>query len=112
MGAGGAEAGIDINEQKKLYISGGNIFGIGGRFDGTLGSTTQGIVSTTGSVTANSTVSISSGSTAIATFVMPPYSYNNGTILVSAPGMQSGSSYTLNWGSGSQTVTASNTVNC
>ena len=111
MGAGGAEAGIDINEQKKLYISGGNIFGIGGRFDGTLGSTTQGIVSTTGSVTANSTVSISSGSTAIATFVMPPYSYNNGTILVSAPGMQSGSSYTLNLGSGSQTVTASNTVN-
>ena len=111
MGAGGAEAGIDINEQKKLYISGGNIFGIGGRFDGTLGSTTQGIVSTSGSVTANSTVSISSGSTAIATFVMPPYSYNNGTILVSAPGMQSGSSYTLNLGSGSQTVTASNTVN-
>jgi hypothetical protein len=42
---------------------------------------------------------------------MPPYSYNNGTILVSAPGMQSGSSYTLNLGSGSQTVTASNTVN-
>jgi len=111
MGAGGAEAGIDINEQKKLYISGGNIFGIGGRFDGTLGSTTQGIVTTSGSVSANSTVSIASGSTTLVSFTMPPYSYNNGTILISAPGMESGSSYTLNLGSTSTTVTASNTIN-
>ena len=110
MGAGGAEAGIDINEQKKLYISGGNIFGIGGRFDGSLGSTTQGIVTTTGSVSANSTVTISSGSTTLASFTMPPYSYNNGTILVSAPGMSSGSSYTLSLGSQSVSVTASNTI--
>jgi len=111
MGAGGAEAGIDINEQKKLYISGGNIFGIGGRFDGSLGSTTQGIVTTSGSVSANSTVTIANGSTTLASFNMPPYSYNNGTILVSAPGMQSGSSYTLNLGSTSTTVTASNSIN-
>ncbi len=111
MGAGGAEAGIDINEQKKLYISGGNIFGIGGRFDGSLGSTTQGIVTTSGSVSANSTVTIANGSTTLASFNMPPYSYNNGTILVSAPDMQSGSSYTLNLGSTSTTVTASNTIN-
>ena len=111
MGAGGAEAGIDINEQKKLYISGGNIFGIGGRFDGSLGSTTQGIVTTSGSVSANSTVTIANGSTTLASFTMPPYSYNNGTILISAPGMQSGTSYTLNLGSTSTTVTASNTIN-
>jgi hypothetical protein len=111
MGAGGAEAGIDINEQKKLYISGGNIFGIGGHFDGSLGSTTQGIVTTSGSVSANSTVTIVNGSTTLASFNMPPYSYNNGTILVSAPGMQSGSSYTLNLGSTSTTVTASNSIN-
>lgn len=111
MGAGGAEAGIDINEQKKLYISGGNIFGIGGRFDGSLGSTTQGIATVTGSVSANSTVSIVSGSTALASFTMPPYSYNNGTILISVPGMESGSSYTLNLGTSTTTVTASNTIN-
>jgi hypothetical protein len=110
MGAGGAEAGIDINEQKKLYISGGNIFGIGGRFDGSLGSTSQGIVTTSGSVTANSTVTITSGSTTLASFAMPPYSYNNGTIVVSAPDMKSGSSYTLNLGSQSVSVTASNTI--
>ena len=110
MGAGGAEVGIDINEQKRLYISGGNIFGIGGRVDGTLGSTTQGIVTTNGSVAANATVTIADGSTTLATFTMPPYSYNNGTILTSAPGMRSGSSYTLNLGSSSVSVTASNSI--
>jgi hypothetical protein len=110
MGAGGAEAGIDINEEKRLYISGGSVFGMGGRVDGSLGSTTQGIVTTTGSVSANSTVTISNGSTKLATFTMPPYSYSNGTILVTAPGMTSGSSYTLTLGTQSQTVTASNSI--
>ena len=111
MGAGGAEAGIDINEQKKLYISGTKIFGIGGRFDGSLGSTTQGIITTTGSISANGTVTISNGSTTLATFTMPPYSYNNGSIIISAPGLSNGSSYTLSLGNSSQTVTASNTIN-
>lgn len=110
FGASGAEAGIDIDEQHKIYISGGNIFGIGGRFDGNLGSTTQGIVSTTGSVAANSTVTISSGNTVLATLTMPPYSYSNGNIIVSVPGMTSGESYTLSLGSSSTTVTASNTI--
>ncbi len=110
FGASGAEAGIDIDEQHKIYISGGNIFGIGGRFDGSLGSTTQGIVSTTGSVAANGTVTISSGSTVLATLTMPPYSYSNGNIIVSVPGMTSGESYTLSLGSSSTTVTASNTI--
>lgn len=111
FGASGAEAGIDIDEQHKIYISGGNIFGIGGRFDGSLGSTTQGIVSTTGSVAANGTVTISSGSTVLATLTMPPYSYSNGNIIVSVPGMTSGESYTLSLGSSSTNVTASNTIN-
>ena len=110
FGASGAEAGIDIDEQHKIYITGGNIFGIGGRFDGNLGSTTQGIVSTTGSVAANGTVTISSGSTVLATLTMPPYSYSNGNIIVSVPGMTSGESYTLSLGSSSTNVTASNTI--
>ena len=109
FGAGGAEAGIDINEQKKLYISGGSIFGIGGRADGSLGSTTQGIISTSGSINANQTVTVSNGSTTLATFTMPPYSYNNGSILISAPGMSSGTSYTLSLAS-TVTATASNTI--
>ena len=110
MGAGGAEAGIDIDEQHKLYITGGYIFGIGGRIDGNLGSASQGIVSTSGSVTANSSVTVANGSSTIASFTMPPYSYSNGTILLSAPDMKSGTSYTLTLGSSTQTVTASSTL--
>ena len=110
FGASGAETGIDIGEQYKLDVTGGNIFGIGGRIDANLGSTTQGIVSTSASVQANSTVTVSNGSTTLATFTMPPYSYTNGTIMLSANGMQSGSSYTLTLGSTTQTVTASNTL--
>ena len=110
FGAGGAETGIDTGEQYKLYITGGNIFGIGGRIDANIGSTSQGIASTTGSVQANSTVTITSGQTTLATFTMPPYSYSSGTIMVSAPDMKSGSSYTLNLGSSSVSVTASTSV--
>ena len=110
FGASGAETGLDIDEQHKLYISGGSLFAIGGRLDGTLGSTTQGLISTSGSVQANSTVSIKSGDTTVATVTMPPYSYSNGSILITAPGLQSGSSYTLSLGSSSSTsVTAQNT---
>ena len=110
FGAGGAESGIDCGEQYKLYITGGNIFGVGGRIDANLGSTTQGIVSTTATVTANATVTVSNGSTTMATFAMPPYSYQNGTAMISTPGMNSGTSYTVNWGSSTTTVTASNSV--
>lgn len=110
FGAGGAETGIDIGEQYKLYITGGNIFGIGGRVDATLGSTTQGIVSTTASVSAGSSVTISDGSNTLATFAMPAYSYNSGAAMISAPGMTSGSSYTISFGSSSQTLTASSTI--
>ena len=110
FGTGGAEAGIDIDEAHKLYISGGNIFGIGGRFDGSLGSTTQGIISTTGSVQANGTVTVKSGNTTIVSFTMPPYGYNNGTIVISAPNLANGESYTLYLGSTSTSVEAKNTI--
>ena len=110
-GANGAEAGIDINEQKKLYISGGYIFAIGGRVDGNLGSTTQGIISATGSVSANSSVSVSNSSKTLYTFTMPPLSYSgSNTIIISTPDLSSGSSYTLTAGSSSVSVTASNTI--
>ena len=75
-GANSAEAGIDINEQKKLYITGGYLFAIGGRVDGNLGSTTQGIITASGSVSANSTVSVSNSSKTLYTFTMPPVSYS------------------------------------
>ena len=110
-GANGAEAGIDINEQKKLYISGGYIFAIGGRVDGNLGSTTQGIISATGSVSANSSISVSNGSKTLFTFTMPPVSYNGSNVMIiSTPDLSSGSTYTLTAGSSSASVTASNTI--
>lgn len=110
FGASGAESGIDVGEQNRLYISGGSIFGIGGRTDASLGSTSQGIATTTASVSANSTVTISNSGSTLATFNMPPYSYNSGTLMVSAPGMSSGSTYTLTLGSSSKSVTASSTI--
>lgn len=110
-GANGAEAGIDINEQKKLYITGGYIFAIGGRVDGNLGSTSQGIVTVSGSVSANSSVSISDSSNTLYTFTMPPVSYSgNNTIIISTPDLSSGSSYTITSGNSSASVTASDTM--
>lgn len=110
-GANGAEAGIDINEQKKLYISGGYIFAIGGRVDGNLGSTTQGIISATGSVSANSSISVSNSSKTLFTFTMPPVSYSGSNVMIiSTPDLSSGSTYTLTAGSSSASVTASNTI--
>ena len=110
-GANGAEAGIDINEQKKLYITGGYILAIGGRVDGNLGSTTQGIITATGSLSANSSISVSNGSKTLYTFNMPPVYYNgNNTIIISMPEIISGSSYTLTSGSSSVSATASNNI--
>jgi hypothetical protein len=108
-GAGGAESGIDTSERTSLYIKGGNIIGIGGRIDATLGSTTQGIVSTSGTLNANATVTVSDGSKNLATFTLPPYS-TSGTILLSTQGMTSGNSYYVNWGSQTSTVTATNSL--
>jgi len=110
-GANGAEAGIDINEQKKLYITGGNIFAIGGRVDGNLGSTSQGIITATGSLSANSSISVSNSSKTLYTFSMPPVSYSgSNVIIISTPDLSSGSSYTLTAGSSSVSVTASKTI--
>jgi len=111
FGAGGAESGIDTGEQYKLYITGGQVFGIGGRIDASYGTTndSQAYAQASGSVSATSTVTLSNGTSMLATFTMPPYNYNNGTIMVSAPGMTSGGSYTLNLGSTSQTVSGTTT---
>ena len=109
-GASGAEAGIDADESHALYITDGSLFAIGGRIDVKLGSTSQGLIQGTGSVSANATVTIANGSTTLATFTMPPYSNSNGTILMTAQGMSSGSSYTVSINGTSQNVTATNSI--
>ena len=110
FGASGAEAGIDSDESHALYISGGSLFAIGGRIDTRLGSTSQGLIQISGSVQANSAVTLSNGSSTVATFTMPPYSNTNGTILITDPGLTSGNSYTLKLGSTSKSVTATSSI--
>jgi hypothetical protein len=98
----------------------------------------QAYINTTGTVTASTTIALANGSTTLATFTVPstysssssspfnrapggpggggdhggggnPGGGGNGTyIMISAPGMSSGSSYTLTSGSSSQSVTARN----
>ena len=108
-GAGGAESGIDVDESHSLTINNCYLFGIGGRIDAKLGSTSQGIISATASIAANSTVSISNSSKTLYSFTMPPTNVS-GTMLISTPDLSNGSSYTLTAGSNSATVTASNTI--
>ncbi|MGI6223901.1 MAG: carbohydrate-binding domain-containing protein [Prevotella sp.] len=121
-GASGAECGIDAAEGYGIYITGGTVLGVGGS-SSTPSSTTnsQAYVNTNASVSASSTITLKSGSTTLASFTVPS-SYNgsstgggmgggmgggNGSsIMISAPGMTSGSSYTLTTGSTSTTVTA------
>ncbi len=90
FGGSGAESGIDTNESTKLYITGGYLFGIGGRVDANFGTCTQ-------KYGQASSVSCSSGayfvvynSTSSYLFaVKAPASYS-GVVLCSAPSLASG----------------------
>ena len=107
-GAKSPECGIDANSEAgyTVYFTGGELIALGGSNSApTNSSSTQCYVSTSASVTANSVVTLSSGSTTLATFTMP-YSLSSASILVTAPGMTSGSSYTLNVGGTSKSVSA------
>ena len=128
-GAGGAECGLDAAEQYKLYITGGTVLAIGGSNNAVSSMTgSQAVLSTSGSVSANSTVSVKSGSTTLATFTVPSgYSSSNGgmrapgggpggstgggsNVLISCAGLTSGSNYTVSLGSTSSTITAGTTT--
>lgn len=107
-GARSPECGIDANEEEgySVFFTGGKLFAIGGGNSYPSSSaSTQCYVTSSGSVTQNSTVTLKSGSTTLATFSMP-YSYSSGSVLVTAPGMSNGSTYTLTLGSSSKSVTA------
>lgn len=103
------ECGIDANEEDgyTVYFTGGNVFGIGGGNNShpTNSESTQAYVTYTGSVTANSTLTVTDGDTVLATFALP-YSYSNGNIILTAEGMTAGKSYTISNGSSTQTATA------
>lgn len=134
LGASGAECGFDANDEGgyAIYITGGTHLGVGGNA-GTPSSSAsiQCYVTGSGSVSANSTISLKTGSTVLASFTIPSnYTASSGggfhaparlgpggpggggsmggssTIFVSCPGLTKNSSYTLTNGSSSGTVTA------
>jgi hypothetical protein len=95
-----------------MSITGGYVFGIGGRVDVKLSGCTQAFAVTSGSVSANATISVSNSSSTLGTITMAPVGYNNGTILVSVPGMTAGTNnYTLKLGAGSQTISGITSYN-
>lgn len=110
IGGGGAECGIDANEESNytVYFTGGQLFAVGGNNSTPSNSnSTQGYITTSGSMSANTSVTISSGSGTLATFTVPFSSNNNASsIIATAAGMTAGNSYTLKVGSNSTSATA------
>jgi len=92
FGAGGAEAGIDVAEGRNLFLTGGEIFGIGGRVDGAPNDGGQAYGAASVYATEGYFV-LSQGKSQLFA-VRIPRSYG-GTALVSSPSMKSGSSYTI-----------------
>lgn len=136
-GAGGAECGIDANEEDgySVHFTGGTLLAIGANNSTpSESSSTQAYVSGSLSVSGGSTVTLASGSTTLCSFTVPSnYSGSqsggfrlparepghggggwggngqDGGVLVTCPGLTSGNSYTLTCGSSSASVTAATT---
>lgn len=146
FGAGAPECGLDANEEEgySVFFTGGTVLAVGGGNSVPSNSaSTQAYVTGNATVTAGATVTLSNGSTVLATFTVPenytatsgggrpgmmneimagpgggpggPGSGGNrpggpgssgGGVLVTCPGLTSGSSYTLTVGTTSSTVTA------
>ena len=131
FGSGAPECGIDANEEEgySVYFTGGQVLAVGGGSNSTPSSSesTQAYLTVSGSATAGSTISVSDGTTTLATFTVPanytgtsggsmrpapsgggsnsPGS-SGGGILITCPGLVSGSSYTVTIGSTTTTATA------
>jgi hypothetical protein len=139
FGSGGAEMGLDASTETgcAVYFTGGTIFAFGGSTGcPTKSGSTQAFVTASGSIKAGTEVSLSSGSTTLATFTIPE-EYNsstskspklgpgngwnnggwgnggntsgNGAILISCPALSNGSSYTLSNNGSTSSVTAKTT---
>lgn len=128
------ECGIDANEEQNyhVYFTGGTLLAIGGSNSVPSNSqSTQPYVTTTGTVTSGTTITLKDSTTTLASFnVTRSYSSGGGggggggrpgggpggggqqgggsgvSILITCPGLTTGSSYTLTNGTTSSTVTA------
>lgn len=136
FGSKSPECGIDANEEQgySVIFTGGTLLAVGGGNSvPSSSSSTQAYVSGSGNVTANSTIQLKSGDNVLATFTVPsnyssggngwgapggggpggggpggggPGGMGGSSILITCPGLTSGSSYTLVNGSSSSSVTA------
>lgn len=129
FGSGSPECGIDANSEQgfTVYFTGGTLLAIGGSNSTPTNTTsTQAYVSGSASVSAGTEVSLKSGDNVLATFTIPDGytstssssggntrpggcmgSSSGSSMLITCPGLTSGSSYTLVAGSSTSTVTAS-----
>lgn len=130
FGTTSPECGIDANEEEgySVIFTGGTLLAVGGgNSTPSTSESTQPYVSGSASLSAGQTVTLTSGSTTLATFTVPD-NYNSSSsggggggwgggpggggwgggssVLVSCAGLTSGSSYTLTCGSSSSNVTA------
>lgn len=124
FGARSPECGIDANEEEgyTVIFSGGTLLAVGGNnsYPSSSSGSTQPYVSGSGSVSANSEIALSDSSGAVlATFTVPtdyssagssggfgPGSQGGSSILVTCPGLSSGTQYKLRNGSSTSNVTA------
>lgn len=128
VGAASPEQGFDAGDGYGLYLTGGTILAAGGGNSAPSSTaSTQAYVILSQTVSAGQTVSISDGDTTLATFTIPekygtsasspmraPGGWNwgwgggssGGSLLISAPTMVNGKSYTVTIGSTSVTATA------
>lgn len=101
------ECGIDANEEQDctVYFTGGNLFAIGesNSTPSNSESTQYYIQYSKGSVSANTTATVKSGATTLASFTLP-YAASSKNILITAQGMKSGT-YTVTVGSTSKDYT-------
>ncbi|MGN0221445.1 MAG: carbohydrate-binding domain-containing protein [Prevotella sp.] len=128
-----SEGGVDASDEtgNSVKVTGGTLIAIGGR-NSSLGSGSQPYITSSSSVTAGATLSLLSGSTTLLTCDIPSdYSSSGGGfpfspfgamyagggntkpggssgsgIIISCPGMVSGSTYTLSIGTSTSSVTA------
>ncbi len=125
FGSRSPECGIDANEEEgyTVVFTGGTLLAVGGSnsVPSSSSGSTQPYVSGSGSVTAGMTVTLASGTDTLAQFTVPtnytstgssggggwrPGGSQGGSVLVTAPGLASGSSYSLKLGTTTSNVTA------
>lgn len=126
FGASSPECGIDANEEDgySVYFTGGTMIAVGG--DNSVPSSTestQAYVSCSGQATADTEIVLKDGETVLASFTVPeeymasgsglfapggfgPGGMGGGSILITCPGLKSGSTYTMVNNGTSSSVTA------